>query len=132
MLSALGKKAFSLIEMVMVILIIGIFAGIAIPKFMGFQREAAQASEDASVHSIRSGIKIYGVNSALKNRTPYYPVSLDTASAGYATPANQLFEVVLQNPIADYKWRKIGDTRYVGPANNYYVYDPVEGDFNRE
>ncbi|MDD2702697.1 MAG: type II secretion system protein [Candidatus Omnitrophica bacterium] len=124
------NDAFTFIELFIVIILIGILAGVVVPRFVDFRNEAQMAAEEASVRSIRSAIKLYSIDSALKDRKPFYPAVLDNANAGYAAPENSLFGIVLQNPISDHRWRKENDTRYKGPTGNYYTYDPVAGTFN--
>jgi general secretion pathway protein G len=127
----LKKNAFSLIELIIIILIIGILAGIGIPRFVDLRNEALEATEEASVHSIRSGIKLYSVDSALKNRKPFYPDVLDTSGGGQASGDNPLFGVILQTPITDRHWSKVSAMSYKGPTGEIYTYDPVEGVFNK-
>ena len=52
-------KGFTLIEMVIVILLVGIMAAIAIPKFVNLTTAAKQASYDQGLGSLRSAVSIY-------------------------------------------------------------------------
>ena len=52
-------KGFTLIEMVIVILLVGIMAAIAIPKFVNLTSTAKQAAYDSGLGALRSTVSIY-------------------------------------------------------------------------
>ncbi len=54
----LKTKGFTLIELVIVILILGVLAALAIPKFISLQREARIANVDTMFNATRSGSNI--------------------------------------------------------------------------
>lgn len=53
------RKSFTLVELVMVIVILGILAGVAIPTFFNLQGEAKVSSVQGALGGIRSGIAIW-------------------------------------------------------------------------
>lgn len=54
----MNKKAFTMIELVFVIVILGILAGVALPKLSVTRDDATTAKMRADVSSIRSGIAL--------------------------------------------------------------------------
>ena len=50
------EGSFTLIELIMVIVIIGIMAAIAIPRFISLKADAQQAAEEATIAAVQSGI----------------------------------------------------------------------------
>lgn len=73
------SKGFTLIELVMVIVIIGILAAIAIPRFINLRRDAQQAACDANIGAMRAALANYYARRALANTTPYFPASMHEA-----------------------------------------------------
>ncbi len=58
----LGKKqqaGFTIIELVVVILLLGILTATALPRFMNISDEAHQAVVDATLGSLRTGLALY-------------------------------------------------------------------------
>ena len=49
-----NEKGFTLIELVMIIIILGILAAIAVPRYVDLQSEARMAVVDASIGAVKS------------------------------------------------------------------------------
>ncbi len=71
----MNKKGFTLIELVMVIVIIGILAAIAIPRFMNLRADARQASCQATGGAIRGALSSFYASTALRSSTPHFPAN---------------------------------------------------------
>jgi prepilin-type N-terminal cleavage/methylation domain-containing protein len=68
-----GNGGFTLIELVIIIVVLGILAAVAIPKYQDISGEAREASCRASLGSLRSGITIYYANQAVRTGTADWP-----------------------------------------------------------
>lgn len=69
----MDQKGFTLIELVMVIVILGILAAVAIPRFVNLSTQAEEAAEDGIVGALRSAVYIYSVNEMATSGSETYP-----------------------------------------------------------
>ncbi len=53
------KRGFTLVEIILVIIIIGILAAIIVPKFAGQNDKAKVATTRANINSIRSAVRLF-------------------------------------------------------------------------
>lgn len=86
-----NNKGFTLIELIMVTIILGILAAVAIPRYMTTVTKAEEAAEDAVVNAIRAGLETYAVEQLIDNGRKSWPDNpfegLDTKPSGYTTDA---------------------------------------------
>lgn len=105
----MSRSAFSMIELVFVIVILGILAAVAVPKFSGIQDDALISNEKTTIGVARQGVSmLYGkrlvrgtdfnITLTDKDGTDYtstvsftsklYPTTLDVQATGVATDNN--------------------------------------------
>lgn len=123
------RSGFTLIELIVVIVCIGILAFMALPHFYNISAQANEESEAEMVGSIKTGLQLYYAQRMVNAGNGAYPGSLDTASAGQSSPENPFFVNVLQDPYRGNDWSKNGSGEYTGPAGNSYRYDSNTGRF---
>lgn len=84
-----NNKGFTLIELIMVTIILGILAAVAIPRYMTSVAAAEAAAEDAVISSIKSGLETYATEQLMSNGRRSWPDNpfdaLETKPTGYTT-----------------------------------------------
>ena len=82
-----NQKGFTLIELIMVTIILGILAAVAIPRYASTVDKAEAAAEDAVISSIQAGLETYAVEQLMDNGRRSWPTNpfdaLETKPAGY-------------------------------------------------
>lgn len=125
-------NAFTLVELIMVIVIIGLLAAVVVPKFTDVRTQAQSAAEDGTVAAVKSGIQLSHMGELAKGNDTW-PTTLDSASNGVGSTTNPLFANVIDGGVSDKNWRKTGTLRYTyTPTSSVYVYTRTTGQFTKQ
>jgi len=89
-----SQNGFTLIELIIVMVILGIMAAVAVPRYLDSIANAEESAEDAVISSIRAGLKQYANNELYSSGRATWPTNpfdaLSEKPAGYSATDNGL------------------------------------------
>lgn len=124
MLTRTRRSAFTLVELVAVMVVLAVLAGVAMPKYFNYADKAKTSALQGSLGGLRTGVANFFANASTAG-TPAYPVMNDWNTAGGVmqealppNPYNNLNNIRRINSRADANNRVVRNTNNFGW--NYY------------
>lgn len=96
------RKGFTLIELMAVVVILAILAGVALPKFFNYAAQSKVAATKGTLGGVRAGIANFYADKAINSATSRYP------SLAELSGTSVMLEILPDNP-------------YSSPASNVVV-----------
>lgn len=127
------RRAFTLVELLTVLVILAIIGGVAVSKFYDQRVKALRSAEEATARIVRAGISQYITSNAVTGWAKP-PAALDSSARSVpASSSNALFGLVLGSGGVTSEWTtgSVANS-YVGPAGTTFYYDPATGAFTTD
>ena len=106
------RKAFTMIELIFVIVVLGVLAAIAVPKLAATREDAIIAGGRANILAIRSGIISERQARMFRGNSAYAGELDDNTTVALNQPGESLFSVVLAQP-----YRGAGSSGWIKTAH---------------
>jgi len=132
-----NRKAFTMLELTFVIVIIGILSAVAVPKFIMTKDDAYISKAKNTVASIRSAVATERQKRILRGE--FKKIFKLTNNSGLDKPIFDAFDGILANPVMEYPlqscktatshncWRETTTGTAANPVSEYTYNMPLSG-----
>ncbi len=113
------SKGFTLIELIMVIVILGILSAVAVPKFFDLTTQAKTKNKASVIGNIKAGLNLYAADALVTTGSRAFPVS--------GTTAGPLALADILDEVPD-GWSILGSTTTTDTIG--YYYGPTQSEYS--
>lgn len=88
-----AQRAFTLIELVVVVVVLAIMSGVALPVYFKMETQAQESATKGALGGVRSGAAQFLINQVVNGSAPTYPTLVELT-----TPGTVMFDPLPENP----------------------------------